>query len=152
MYAGLISAFEDISIFGKNGGADRTLYAQFLDEASILLSNPVLKEIANQFKESAEAWDVLAASLLPDEVPLFKETRTLILEKHQIFLKQGSRAMEEMRTIRDRLTSLRTLVGEEFPLNDSQAEELRFEIAKRVSVVKEIETKAIDDLRLAISS
>ena len=55
MYAGLISAFEDISIFGKNGGADRTLYAQFLDEASILLSNPVLKEIANQFKESAEA-------------------------------------------------------------------------------------------------
>ena len=83
---------------------------------------------------------------------MFKETRTLILEKHQIFLKQGSRAMEEMRTIRDRLTSLRTLVGEEFPLNDSQAEELRFEIAKRVSVVKEIETKAIDDLRLAISS
>jgi hypothetical protein len=152
MYAGLLSAFEDISIFGKNGGADRTLYAQFLDEASILLSNPVLKEIANQFEESAEAWNVLAASLLPDEVPLFKETRTLVLEKHRIFLKQGSRAMEEMRNIRDRLTSLRTLVGEEFPLNDSQAEELRFEIAKRVSVVKEIETKAIEDLRLAISS
>lgn len=151
MYAGLISAFEDISIFGKNGGAERTLYAQFLDEASILVSKPVLKEIAGQFKESAEAWDALAASLLPDEVPLFRETRNLILKKHQLFLKQGSPALEEMLTIKDRLTALRKLVGEDFPLDNSQAEELRIEIANRVKAIKEIEFKAIEELRHSIS-
>jgi hypothetical protein len=46
-YAALTSAFQNITIFGKDGGAEREVYAQFLDEASSLMTNPALKDIAH---------------------------------------------------------------------------------------------------------
>jgi hypothetical protein len=146
MYAGLKSAFEDICIFGTDGGADRKLYTQFLEEASILLSKPELKGIANQFSRSAEAWNDLAESLLPGEVPLFYETRTLMLEKHRLFLNQGTSAVEEMENINDRLSELRTMVGEDFPLEQSQVEDMRNEIASKVKNVWDIESEGIESL------
>jgi len=150
MYAGLISAFEDICIFGKDGGAERKLYAQFLDEASNLLSKSELKEVADQFLNSAKAWDDLADSLLPEEIPLFKETRTLMLRKHRIFLDQGSYSLEEMIQIKVRLSELRSLADEEFPLTPSQVEDMREEIAGKVKAVRDIEFDAIDNLSKAI--
>ena len=143
MYAGLKSAFENISIFGKDGGADRRLYAQFLVEASKLLSKPGLIEIADQFSNSAQAWDYLAESLLPDEIPLFKETRVLMLKKHRLFLQQGSSALDDMIDIKNRLKGLRNQAGEDFPLSDNQAEDLRFEIAKKIADIRDIESEAV---------
>ena len=150
MYAGLKSAIEDICIFGKDGGADRKLYAQFLDEASKLLSKSELKEIAEQFLMSAKAWDDLADSLMPDEIPLFKETRTLMLRKHRIFLDQGSSSLEEMIHIKIRLSELRFLVDNDFPLTQSQVEDMRDEIASKVKAVRDIEFDAIENLSKAI--
>ena len=150
MYAGLKSAFEDICIFGKDGGAERKLYAHFLDEASILLSKPELMEVAEQFLKSATAWDDLADSLLPDEIPLFKETRTLMLRKHRLFLEQGSSSLKEMINIKVRLSELRSLVDKEFPLTQSQVEDMRDEIAGKVKAVRDIEFDAIDNLSKAI--
>ena len=150
MYAGLKSTIEDICIFGKDGGAERNLYAQFLDEASKLLSKSELKEVAEQFRNSAKAWDDLADSLLPDEIPLFKETRTLMLRKHRIFLEQGSSSLEEMFHIKIRLSELRSLVDNEFPLTQSQVEDMRDEIAGKVKAVWDIEFDAIENLSKAI--
>ena len=150
MYAGLKSAFEDICIFGKDGGAERKLYAHFLDEASILLSKPELMEVAEQFLKSAKAWDDLADSLLPDEIPLFKETRTLMLRKHRLFLEQGSSSLKEMINIKVRLSELRSLVDKEFPLTQSQVEDMRDEIAGKVKAIRDIEFDAIDNLSKAI--
>jgi len=150
MYAGLKSAFEDICIFGKYDGADRKLYAQFLDEANKLLSKSELKEIAEQFLMSAKAWDDLADSLLPDEIPLFKETRTLMLRKHRLFLEQGSSSLEEMIHIKIRLSELQSLVDNDFPLTQSQVEDMRDEIAGKVKAVRDIEFDAIDNLSKAI--
>lgn len=147
MYAGLISAFQDISIFGKDGGAERDLYAQFLDEASILLVKPELAVIAGQFRKSAVAWNNLANTLLPDEIPLFMETRTLMLAKHHLFLDQGSSALEEIRQINSRLSEIQILVSEEFPLSESQAEEMRIEIADKVIIVHDLEFAAIQNLQ-----
>jgi hypothetical protein len=146
MYAGLISAFEDIRTFGKNGGADRYLYADFLIEASLVLSKPALKEIAHQFLLSAKAWDDLSSSLLPDKIPMFKETRSLIVEKHKIFHEQGSSAQEEMLGKKNRLSELKVIIGEDFPINEAQAEEMRIEIAERVMNVMRIEESAIEIL------
>ena len=150
MYAGLISAFEDICIFGKDGGADRYLYADFLTEASFVLSQPALKDVAHQFSQSAKAWDNLATSLLPDEVPSFKETRSLITEKHKIFHEQGSSAQEEMLDMKNRLAELKVSIGEDFPINETQAEEMRREIADKVMNVMRIEENAIEDLTKVI--
>jgi len=147
MYAGLKSAFVDISIFGKEGGADRSLYAQFLEETSILLTIPELEAIAVQFHKSAAAWDDLAVALLPDDYPSFKETRELLLEKHQLFLDQGSSALEEIIQINSRLSEIQADVGEEFPLNESQAEDMRIAMADKVMIVHDIEFEAIQNLK-----
>jgi hypothetical protein len=151
MYAALKSAFYDIQIFGKDGGADRELYAAFLDEASIVLSKPGLRDVADQIQKSAAAWNGLADSLLPDRVPIFKETRLLMLKKHQQFLEKGSAALEEMIEINHRLSKLQASISNESPISEQQAKELRTEIADKVMDIHDIEFKAIKDLKSVIN-
>ena len=69
--------------------AERPQYADFLDEASTILAKPGLQEVAQQFRTSGEAWQKLGHALLPDTVPLFKETRELTVRKSQLFVEQG---------------------------------------------------------------
>ena len=44
MYAGLESVFSDTHTFGKEGFAERDVFATFLDEATEILEQPVLRE------------------------------------------------------------------------------------------------------------
>ncbi len=147
MYAALISTFTDITIFGKDGGAERQLYAQFMDEASSLLEISELSMIADKFRKSAEAWDDLSTALLPEEVPLFKETRELMLEKHHMFLEKGNSAFDEIHRIGDRLAEIKQQVSEDFPLNSSEASDLRASIADKITAVHNIEWDAVKDLK-----
>ncbi|NDJ36607.1 MAG: BtrH N-terminal domain-containing protein, partial [Chloroflexi bacterium] len=89
MLAGLSSAFSDVMIFGKDGQAERDRYADFLDEAAIILERPGLREAAQHFRESGQAWDRLAYTLLPDSVPALAEMRDLMLANHRAFLAEG---------------------------------------------------------------
>ena len=150
MYAALTSAFQNITIFGKNGGAERELFAQFLDEASVILANPVLNEIAQQFRFSANAWDDLSVALLPNEVPLFKETRELILDKHQLFLNKGNAAHQDIHQMKDRLDEIKNQVSEQFPLNNAESAELKTSVRDKVLEIHDIELKAIKDLQKAM--
>jgi hypothetical protein len=151
MFAALTSVFEDIAIFGKEGGADRDIYAQFLDETSILLGDSVFAEIAGKFNESASAWDDLAESLLPDEVPQFKETRELMLTKHRHFLDKGNTALEEIHQINENLDNIKNQVSIDFPLNDSQSIELLDSIRENVQRIHDIELDAFQELSQAIA-
>ena len=146
IYAALTSAFYDITIFGKDGGAERRLFSQFLEEASLLLDKPELNGIADKFQKSAEAWDDLATGLLPENVPLFKETRELMLTKHHLFLEKGNSALDEIHQISDRLTEIKDQVSEDFPLNSSQTSDLRETIANKIMAVHDIEFDAIQVL------
>ncbi len=150
MYAGLTSAFTDICIFGKEGGAERGYYANFLDEASEILSIPRLTEVADKFRSSAKAWDELANTLLPDEINLFKETRVLMLKRHKLFLDMGNSAMEEIHEIDDQLNIIKTQVRESFPLDSNQADELKALIAAKVLAIRDIEFDAVQDLQKAL--
>ena len=149
MYAGLTSTFNDICIFGKEGGAERDTYAQFLEEAGVLLSQPELTDAADKFRTSAEAWNDLAKTLLPDSVELFKETRLLMLAKHNLFLEKGSSALGEIRQINDQLEEIKFKVGEDFPLNSGQSDEMKGSIAEKVLTIRDIEFNAIQDLQKA---
>ena len=150
MYAALSSAFKNITIFGKERGAEREVYAQFLDEASSLLSNSALKGIAQQFRSSAKAWDNLAKTLFPDEVPLFKETRELMLNKHQLFLNQGNAALPEIHQMNERLDEIKIQVSKEFPLNSAESAELNASVRDKVLEIHDIEFMAIKDLQEAM--
>lgn len=151
MYSGLVWMFNDIMVFGKDGGAERDVYAAFLDEAAVILHKPTLKDVAQLFRASSEAWSDFAAFLLPDEIAPFKETRELMLRRHRLFLEQGNAAIPGMQAINERLRELKTQVSADFPLDAAGAAAHRTRMADQVMRLCDLEREAIDELQAAIS-
>ena len=60
------------------------MYAQFLKEASSLLDNPSLNEVAEMFESSGKIWSEIAAAALPDSWPTLKRIRELSFECRSI--------------------------------------------------------------------
>jgi hypothetical protein len=151
MYAGLTSAFNSIALFGQNGrhqDAEREMYADFLAEASLVLNKPGLKDAAQQFRLSGSAWRELAQALLPDDIPLFKETRQWMLRKHRLFLEQGNAAL--IRQLNTRLDELKTEIVALFPLNNAEVVALREDLRVRILKIHDLELEAVKMLQTAM--
>ena len=151
MYAGLTSTFDHIVLYGKEGNAERALFADFLDEAATILGKPALRDVAPQFRHSGQAWDVLAVALLPDAVAPFGETRRLLLERHRIFLDEGHKALPRIRKINGRLDEIRSSMADDFPLDEAGVAALREEMAEHVMGIHDLEEFAVADLRAAMA-
>ena len=147
LFAGLLSAFGDINTFGKEGNAERRLYADFLEEAAIILNKPGLVTVAEHFRLSAAAWDTLSKALLPAEVKLFGETRQLLLRKHRLFLDQGNAALPEIHRINARLAAIKEEVAADFPLSASDVVAFQAQLAEEVRAIHAIEQAALTQLR-----
>jgi hypothetical protein len=143
MWDGLTSAFTDIAVSGKEGGAERHVYADFLDEAAVILARPGLGQAATHFRAAGVAWDALGRTLLPDEVAPLGETRTLLLERHSRFLSEGNAARSRMAAIDARLAAVRVALADDFPLTAPQVEAHRAAIAEQVMAVHDIEATAV---------
>lgn len=150
LYAGLTSTVNRFGSVGIRGDAERGLYADFLGEASLLLNKPDLKTAAQLFRQSAEAWATLTTVLLPDEVPLFQETRALLAGQRQLFRQQGGAARAELQTIQTRLTAIQQAVAADFPLTAAEVITLRQNIAAQVMAIHDIELMAIKTLQEAM--
>ncbi|HSM56642.1 MAG TPA: BtrH N-terminal domain-containing protein, partial [Candidatus Sulfomarinibacteraceae bacterium] len=109
MYAGLVSAYQYINLFGKGeeDPAERNLYADFLEEATTILNRPSLASAADQFRAAAGAWGRLSKALLPDDAPIFAEARTLLMRRHHLFLHNGNNALADVQAINQRLAQIR---------------------------------------------
>lgn len=155
MYAGLCSAFTDIRIFGKDdmdsSAADRGPYADFLEEASLLLGLPALKEAAGLFRKSAHAWLELSEALLPDDTEGFGETRRLMLKRQAVFLSQGTKGLEEMEKIDTRLREIKAHMRVDFPLDEAGTAHLCESVSEHILQVHGIELEAVESLREAMS-
>ena len=151
MLAGLTWAFLFINIFGKDDPAERNVYADFLDEAATILNKPGLREAAEHFRMSSRAWESLSLALLPDDVPLLKETRTLMLQRRDLFLNQGNAALDEIKRIDRRLEELRRSASEDFPLSQDAVVAMRQRIAANVMHVHDVEQDAVVALQQAIA-
>ena len=152
MLDGLTSAFTDIALFGKEGGAERHVYADFLDEAATILGRPGLGEAAAHFRAAAVAWNVLGRTLLPDEIAPFGETRALLLERHARFLSEGNAARPRLAAIDARLAAIRAALAADFPLTTPQVEAHRAAVAAQVMAVHDIEATAVAALREAMAA
>jgi hypothetical protein len=146
LYNGLRTAFDHIAIYGKDGNAERLLFAAFLDEASTLLDKPALRGVADQFRRSGQAWDELGCALLPDNAPLLAETRRLMLRRHHLFLNKGNASLDERRAINERLAAIRQEVDREFPLDEVQVAELYGQLAARILQLRDLEREAVGHL------
>jgi Butirosin biosynthesis protein H, N-terminal/Domain of unknown function (DUF4872) len=69
--------FDWIDTWGTAGSADRTTYAEFLDEAAELIGRPDLGEAANLFHQSAQNWATIAELCLPNEIPELARLKAL---------------------------------------------------------------------------
>ncbi len=151
MYAGLESVFSDINTFGKEGYAERDLYANFLDEAAVILEKPVLREAAAQFRLSAQAWDDLGRTLLPDSVPIWAEARQRMLDNQRLFLERGNAAAAEGQANAERLIAIRRQMEADFPLSDAETTAHLEQIAERVLRIRDIEEPAVAAMREAMA-
>jgi hypothetical protein len=157
MYAALAGVGYQHGVFGwartfpSNQTDDRTLYANFLDEAALILERPGLKKAGEQFRASSKAWIDLSEAALPNEVPLLKETKELLLLKHDLFIDSGDRGLEEIRKADKRLSEIYSLAAGEFPMSDTEVKSMREGLAEHVMNISNIEQEAIDLLQTAMT-
>jgi hypothetical protein len=150
MYAGLTSVYWR-ACDSKQAGAERFLYADFLEEAKLILDKPQLSEVAQQFRKSGQAWEEFKTALLPNEFPLLKETRDLLDEHEKLFVEQGSEAEAKLREINARLDAIKAEVKVNFPLNEHEVVALRNDLSERLLHIRDIEKVAIENLQTMMS-
>jgi hypothetical protein len=92
----LMNGFMYIEIGGTGGSAFRYMYARFLEEASSIINQPLLKEVADMMRQSAVIWSQIADGFLPDSWPYLKRMRQLIVEKNRLFEEQEPGALKAM--------------------------------------------------------
>ncbi len=150
LYAGLTSTFERIALCPGHAQAERDVYADFLDEAGVILNKPVLTEAANLFRVSGRAWHALVMALLPDEVAPFKEARELMTRRHKLFIEQGGESLAERTQINERLSIIRTEMDRHFPLTADEATTLRAGLRDQVLKICDLERGAYAALQAAM--
>jgi len=140
-------AYHWVNTWVSADGADRGLYADFLDEAAQILRKPALKESAEKFRLSRRLWLELADAMLPDNMPLLGESKKLIQRKHDLFINNGEVAVPEIEQINQRLRELLTESEENFPLSDAQAAELRGNLRDGILKISLAEKQAVELLQ-----
>lgn len=153
MYCGLTSTYQYIRLFFTGSGGSRGVYADFLDEAAVILKKPALTETAVQFRQCAAAWDEFLALVLPDEVAPFKEARELMHRHYDLFLEQGGAgaAKDERHQIIARLDAIKKSMDSDFPLTDAEAGEMRQRLAAGIEKICAVEKVAIEMLSAAVA-
>lgn len=150
MFAGLTSSYRYLETYFTGGHGARGVYADFLDEASTIVNNPALKDVAELFRACGSAWDDLIAALLPDDVPMFREARHLLDRDYALFLTGGNASLAERRQLNDRMAALRAEAERNFPLTNAQAATLRAGLRERVLALRDAERRAITALAEAV--
>jgi hypothetical protein len=150
LYGNLIALYEAIELQGTGGGASRGLYADFLVEAAQVVGQTDLKRAADLFRQSAARWTELADTLLPDSVPLLKETRELLCRRDHLFRESGMASLEERRQIGERLRTIKGEAATRFPLSGAETAAMRGGLRERILTLHEAEKPAALALQGAV--
>ncbi len=140
-------AFDWICTWSATDGAERGMYADFLDEAATILNKPTLAPVAARFRAAAEAWCALANAMLPDGIPLLRETRDLKLRQRDRLRQDGAAALDELRAINARLDEIRAEAAENFPMTPAEVVSFRENLRDHVLKIHDIERDAITALQ-----
>ncbi len=140
-----------IETWSSGGGADRALFADALDEGAALLERPALRDAAQIFRASAEAWHTLALSALPEAVPLLRESRELLARRRAVFVEQAPGALETRREIDTRLAALKAEAEASFPMTAAEANDLLAELSRQVTAISVIERRGVEALQTALA-
>lgn len=129
--------------YGTGNSAERGMYADFLDEAALILNKAGLKDAAALFRQSQGEWFTLTERLLPEDVPLLAEAKTLLLRKRTAFIEEGQAAQAEIAQINARLGELKTAAVADFPMDEAQVTAFYERLARQVKRVHDVEREAV---------
>jgi len=152
LLAVLISSYTFLGpAFGKTMKAERDVYADFLTEASQVLSMPELENVALRYRLAGDKWDGLLCALLPEDVPMLKKTREYIDMKHEYFVEKGNDGVEMMWEGENNLKTIKQEAESDFPMTEAEISDLRDELHRHVTLVQEAEDDAITALKRAMA-
>jgi len=138
----LMNGFMYIEIAGTGGSAFRSMYARFLEEASSIINQPLLKEVAEMMRQSAVIWSQIAARFLPDSWPNLKRMRQLIVEKNRLFEEQEPGALNAMLQINREFDVLMTRAVDDL----IRPPAFLYDVQKSILRCHEIESQAFQRL------
>jgi hypothetical protein len=147
LHGAMSTVFEQIELRGYGGSAFRGMYADFLDQAAVVIKKSALKKVAEQFRESEESWRAISDAALPDSIPLLKETREALTRRSVLIRKRRTTAIDrELESLRDRLKQLRERSARELSLSKADTLDLFGAISERVRETEKIERAAFTEL------
>ncbi len=144
----LFNVFLYIEISGTGGSGFRSMYAQFLKQASSVLNEPALDEVAEMMQESARLWSDIAEAALPDLWPSLRSIRELSLEKNTIFEAQKPGALEKMRRINVEAWELMKKAAQE--LEEREPAALLSALQQKILQCREVERAALEKLAAVV--
>lgn len=151
MLAGLMGVFDSINCFGNVGYAERNVFADFLDEASVILNKPALNEVATQFRQSGAAWDALGTAVFPDEVPMLGQMRHILLQQRDLLHSQGSAAIAQIGQLKQVEKAILKQSETAFPLNEQEVIAFRANMAAHLEKIQGIEATAVTNLKAVMA-
>ncbi|MFC2059865.1 BtrH N-terminal domain-containing protein [Chloroflexota bacterium] len=138
----LMNGFIYIETGGTGGSAFRLMYAEFLEEASAVLSQPVLKEVAEMMRKSAVVWSDIASGYMPDSCSCLQRIRELTVEGNELFQKQAPDGLEAMRKINEEVDNLMEQAAEDL----KKAPEFLYDVQQNILECLQIEDRAFKTL------
>jgi hypothetical protein len=150
LYGALKSVYEGIELVSTGGGGMRGLYADFLDEAAVVVNRPALREVAEQYRRLAAQWSAFAGSALPDGVEPLRETKQLLCQRYELLMAKGGDGLGEIQPLIQRLGVLYDENKHELPMSDSEIDNLFSVMGDQLLALFEAETSALAALKEAI--
>jgi hypothetical protein len=147
MVAGLTSAFFGTIQNGPGCDGERGMYADFLEEAALILNRPRLNETAGLFRAAGAEWEALGRTLLPDEAAPLGELRALMLRRKALFREQGAGAAAEILAINARIHQLKQQAAADFPLTGSDLSRFLDALSAQIRLVQTAEQTAVQSLQ-----
>jgi hypothetical protein len=151
LYGTLRTMYEAIAHYGTDGGGLRGMYADFLDEAAVILENEELKTTAELYRALHERWHALAHAALPDHIDVFKTTKDMVDRRAALHKEHGSDGLEAITPLSDALHELKGELNPKFPLNESETSALLTEIQSHLTEIYKAEKGALAALQESIN-
>ena len=151
LWRGLRSIYTFIH-YGSGGGLMRPLFAECLSEVHAQFGGAsALQAVAERYAHLGEDWDALAEAALPDEVALFRQYKSLMVERVEVSM-SGEADLGRRDAINAKLQELEATIGEAFPLSETACDDLRADLKTRVEGIHRAELDALASLSAAVDA
>ena len=135
---------------GTGGYGARGRYADFLDEAAAILSQPDLQDAATAFRVAQQGWATLFDALFSEEFPSLHQARQWIDERERLFRQGGVASLPERKAINAQLEQLRVAAEEALAFSEAEERAWREMMREQVLSLADQEAVAFETLQAVL--